>query len=382
MGAKRRKIAMLIAYTEQQQLFVSYQHSREALQMYRQYQQFFCPQCQQPVQLKIGQLNIPHFAHIASQSCERRFSEGESLLHLRGKIQLFEWLKSLGHTVELEPFLTTLSQRPDILLQSKQRPIALEFQCSAITNENWQLRTEGYEKNNIQALWLFQTPQNSYTTQAIQKIRISPIHQNVISYSSNNVPYLVTYDARAAKFNYWTNLLHVHGHTFIANVLDIPLETQHFPFYEPKLITYEAFIVYWHIYKRMCQQYVKQRLMRSKKGVQDLFLRSCYELKFSLNALPDYIGVPVKNAKAIPIFSIEWQAILLDFCRKRQLLPYEMSKEEIQLFLTLLNLEPTNLRVQAIENYGKLLGYSFLQEECSMEILGKVYGHLYSHIKV
>lgn len=381
MSAKRRKMVMLIAYTEQQQLFISYQHSREALQKYRQLQQFFCPQCQQPVQLKIGQLKIPHFAHIASQSCDRQFSEGESQLHLRGKIQLFEWLKSLGHTVELEPFLPKLAQRPDILLQSKKQTIAMEYQCSAITNENWLLRTEGYEKNHIQALWLFQTPQNKYKTHAIQKIRISPIFQNVINYSASNVPYLVTYDANAAQFNYWTNLLHVHGHTFIAYVLNIPLEKQHFPFYEPKLITYEAFIIYWHTYKRLCQQYVKQRLMRSKKGVQDLFLRSCYELRFSLNALPNYIGIPVKNANAIPISPIEWQAILLDFCRKRQLPPSVLWKEDIQLFLTLLNLEPTNIRVQVIENYAKLLGHSFLQQDDSMGMLEKVYEHLYCHIK-
>ena len=121
--------------------------------------------------------------------------------------------------------------------------------------------------------------------------------------------------------------------------------------------------------------------MRSKKGVQDLFLRSCYELRFSLNALPNYIGIPVKNANAIPISPIEWQAILLDFCRKRQLPPSVLCKEDIQLFLTLLNLEPTNIRVQVIENYAKLLGHSFLQQDDSMGMLEKVYEHLYCHIK-
>lgn len=369
---------MLIAYTEQQQLVISYQHSREALQQYRQQQQFFCPQCQQPVQLKIGKLIIPHFAHIANQSCDRRFAEGESKLHLQGKIQLFEWLKTRGHTVELEPFLTKLSQRPDLLLQTDHYPLAIEFQCSPITNENWHARTEGYKRNNIQALWLFQTPRNNYTSNAIQKIRISPILQNAITEPSNKVPYLMTYDAQAARFNYWTNLLPVHGHTFIAKVLTIPLEQQQMPFFQPRLITREAFNTYWHIYKKLCQQYVYQRLMHSKKGVQDQFLRSCYELNLSLHALPNFIGIPVRNAKAIPIFSVEWQAILLHYCSQLQLRPCELEKGDIQLFLTLLNLDATNLRVQAVENYGKLLGHSFQHHNHCMWIRDEIYRHLYN----
>ena len=372
---------MLIAYTDKQQLIISYQHSRQALRQFRQQLQFFCPQCQQPVQLKIGKQIIPHFAHITND-CHLKFAEGESKLHLQGKIQLFEWLQSLGHTVELEPFLRKLSQRPDLLLQGEHHRIAIEYQCSAITKENWQRRTEGYEKHNIQALWLFQTPQKKYTTNAIQKIRISPIHQNAITYSSNNIQYLVTYDARAAKFNYWTNLLYVHGHTFIAKVLSIPLNNQKFPFYEPKPITHESFTIYKEMYIRWGQQYVMQKLLRSRKGVQDRFLRSCYEQNFSLNALPYYIGIPVKNAQAIPMFSIEWQVILLDFCRKRQLLPYEFRKEDIRLFLKLLNVEPTELGVQAVEIYGNLLGHRFSGKDYASAIWKRVYTNLYNQPSV
>lgn len=368
---------MLIAYTDKQQLFISYQHSRQALRQFRQQLQFFCPQCQQPVQLKIGKLNIPHFAHI-TKNCHHRFAEGESELHLQGKIQLFEWLQARGHRVKLEPFLRTLSQRPDLLMQGEHQQIAIEYQCSAITKENWQRRTAGYEKHNIQALWLFQTPQKKYTTNAIQKIRISPIHQNAIAYSSNNVPYLVTYDARAAKFNYWTNLLYVHGHTFIAKVLSIPLSKQQFPFYEPKPITHESFTIYKEIYIRLCQRYVMQKLLRSRKGVQDRFLRSCYEQNFSLNALPQYIGIPVKNARAIPMFAIEWQAILLNYCRELQLLPYELRQEDIRLFLNLLNVEPTEMGVQAVENYGNLLGHRFYQMDCASAIWKRVYTYMYN----
>ncbi|WP_323645481.1 competence protein CoiA family protein [Lysinibacillus xylanilyticus] len=66
---------MLMAYDEQQQIFLPYEYSREVLQRYRLQMKFYCPQCQQPVQLKIGQYNIPHFAHIATNSCVQLFAD-------------------------------------------------------------------------------------------------------------------------------------------------------------------------------------------------------------------------------------------------------------------------------------------------------------------
>ncbi len=57
----------------------------------------------------------------------------------------------------LEPYLKELSQRPDLLVTSDRRQVAIEFQCSTITHEKWLSRTLGYKKNAIQVLWLFQT---------------------------------------------------------------------------------------------------------------------------------------------------------------------------------------------------------------------------------
>ncbi len=367
---------MLFAYTEHGEPFMSYQHSRQALKRYRRISKFFCPQCQQPVQLKIGTVNIPHFSHIAHQSCERLFAEGESMLHLQGKIQLFEWLNKQGYAVELEPYIKKLSQRPDILVTKEHQQIAIEFQCSTISHEKWQLRTAGYKNMHIQALWLFQTPQKNLTSQDIIKVTIPPIRQNAINYTSKSLPYLLTYDAHSARFNYWANLLYVHGNTFIAKVQYVPITKQLFPFYVPKPITREEFRYYWQLYKRICMQYVYQRLIRSKKGVQDLFLRSCYELHFSLETMPIYVGLPVKNAASIPIFSIEWQTILHHFCRLTQLQLHELSKENIQLFLSQLSLQTTNEAVQAVKNYCNLFERWSHSNDHFPDICEQVYSHL------
>ena len=66
---------MLIAYNNQQQLFLPYQYTRKALQRYRRQMKFYCPQCLEQVQLKIGNYNIPHFAHFTKinvHSCSQK----------------------------------------------------------------------------------------------------------------------------------------------------------------------------------------------------------------------------------------------------------------------------------------------------------------------
>lgn len=368
---------MLIAYNEERQLFLPYQYTREDLQRYRRFMKFYCPQCQHPVHLKIGKYNIPHFAHQSKNNCAQLFAEGESQLHLQGKLQLFEWLKKIGHTVMLEPYLKKLSQRPDLLVTSDRRQVAIEFQCSTITHEKWLSRTLGYKKNAIQVLWLFQTPLKNSSLQGIQKLNISPILQKVIAYTAQDQPYLITYDAKTARFIYWTNLLPVYGHTFIGKVQEITTNKQHFPFYEPVVITIEEFRLYWRLYKRYCRQFAYQRLLHNHKGVQDAFLRSCYELGFTLTAMPEYVGIPVKASEAIPMFSLEWQTILHYFCRGIQQLPHELNKSEIRYFLSEQNMDITDQAVKAIQNYGAIFAKNY-QNHYIPDICGHVYAHLFA----
>ncbi|KOY82422.1 hypothetical protein I6G82_14750 [Lysinibacillus macroides] len=345
---------MLIAYTDQQQLFLPYQYTRETLQRYRRQIKFLCPQCLEPVQLKMGHYNIPHFAHLAKNQCDQFFAEGESKLHLQGKIQLFEWLQKLGHKVELEPFLNTLSQRPDLLVTIADNRFAFEFQCSAISHEKWQQRTTGYEKHHIQPVWLFQTPSQKQTINGISKLKISPLLQKALISTKTEFPYLITYNALTAKFIYWTNLLHVHGHTFIGKVQEIPLAKQCFPFYQPTCITQQEFQQYWQLYKDACRQFAYGRLLYSKKGVQDPFLRYCYELQLSPSAIPLFIGIPVKEGAAIPLCASEWQIMLLHFSKQLCLQPHVLTRDHIEHFLNKHKLEVTEQAIKAVQSYSLL----------------------------
>lgn len=112
-----------------------------------------CPGCQDPVFLKRGPKNLPHFAHYAGADC-RQFSEGETTRHLLGKQRLYEWLTNQKIPVEMEAWLPELQQRPDLLVTYENRKIALEYQCSPIPFARLKERTDGYIQNGYEVYWI------------------------------------------------------------------------------------------------------------------------------------------------------------------------------------------------------------------------------------
>ena len=104
---------MLVALTENQEIFqLTPSITETTLYELRQTTTFYCPQCKESLQLKIGRIKIPHFAHVKNSQCESLFSDGESLTHLLGKQQLFTFFQQYGN-VQLEPYLQQLHQRPN-----------------------------------------------------------------------------------------------------------------------------------------------------------------------------------------------------------------------------------------------------------------------------
>jgi competence protein CoiA len=114
---------------------------------------FFCPACRQEVVLKLGNHRIPHFAHKKGTACPYEH-EPESTRHVTGKLDLFEWLKRQGIPAKLEPYLPSVQQRPDILLQYRHHAYALEYQCSAISEPLFQKRNDAYRLAGIRPIWI------------------------------------------------------------------------------------------------------------------------------------------------------------------------------------------------------------------------------------
>lgn len=346
---------MLVAHNEQKELVQLHrQFSREELQRLRQQQQFFCPQCQEPLQLKIGQIRIPHFSHFQQSDCEALFSERESQTHLLGKQHLYEFFERLALSPQLEPYLPQIKQRPDLLIEYVNRQFAIEFQCSNLQREIFLERTLGYIRAKITPIWILHTPQRKKNGLGIQKIALNhTIAQYMMQ--NNGQRYLITYDVASKTFYYYSNLLHVHKTQYLASINCIPLANQRFPLLIPTKISRTKFEFLFTKLLYFRESYLPPRLLLSKRGVKDPFLRAIYELKLTTTNLPIFLGIPVKNTNAFDDYCIEWQVQLFYFLKCHALTPQSMNTNAIDYFLQWAKLKATVERNEEVAYYLKLL---------------------------
>lgn len=135
---------MLIALDTQNKYIQA--HQADVQHVYR------CPGCRETVHLRQGEIKQPHFAHHAGSTCQT-FSENESSQHLAGKLQLAAYCQKFGD-VCLEAVLPEIQQRPDILLIRENQRLAIEYQCSPISQSRLNERNAGYRQQNIQVIWI------------------------------------------------------------------------------------------------------------------------------------------------------------------------------------------------------------------------------------
>jgi competence protein CoiA len=119
---------------------------------------FFCPVCGERVLLKLGDQRIFHFSHRQGDSC-RNFYENETMYHMEGKRQLYQWLLRQKIPSVLEYYDKEIQQRPDIMFKYNGEKYALEFQCSTIPESIFTKRTKLYLQNGYIPLWLLSNSQ-------------------------------------------------------------------------------------------------------------------------------------------------------------------------------------------------------------------------------
>ena len=346
---------VLVAHNEHKELVQLHrQFSREELQLLRQQQQFFCPQCQEPLQLKIGQIRIPHFSHFQQSECEALFSERESQTHLLGKQHLYELFERLALSPRLEPYLPHIKQRPDLLFEYENRQFAIEFQYSNLQQEIFLERTVGYLSANITPIWIPHTQLNKKSVLGIQKVSLNhTLAQYMLQ--NNGQRYLLTYDVASKKFYYFSNLLHLHKTQYLASIKSIPLAHQRFPLLIPTKISRTKFEFLFTKLLYFRESYLHPRLLLSKRGVNDSFLRAIYELKLTTANLPIFLGIPVKNTNAFADYCIEWQVQLFYFLKCHALTPQTMNTNAIAYFLQWANIARTIERTEEVAYYLRLL---------------------------
>ena len=307
---------------------------REHLRTWRTHQQFNCPQCGERVLLKVGTIRIPHFAHEVDSACSASFSEGESVSHLRGKQLLYSFFQRLEKPSVLEPYLPELAQRPDLLVQHDGESIPIEFQCSRLPEEVKNSRTEGYRSLGMEPLWILQTPEKyRERPEGMGIYSFSAFYQLFFTTSLSPEHTLLTLSPDTKQFHYFSHLLPIDGNRFIAIHRKLPIEIQTFPFARPKLPDKEILLHYYKSYKIHRTTYLQRSIFLNRRGIQDPFLRHCYELKLRPAELPLWIGVPVKGNRAFSVHDCEWQLALIYLLRRFELVPSKVPVQRLRKFV-------------------------------------------------
>lgn len=284
---------------------------KDELRGWRKTAQFYCPQCDGSVQLRVGEIVIPHFAHKKDATCTSSFSEGESKEHLEGKQHLYEFFQKRLTDVKLEPYLQTLAQRPDLLVNN----VPIEFQCSTIPIHQVHSRTAGYIGVGMNPIWILHTP-NKFKTipQGVGIYQLSKFESFFISPQDS---VFLTYYPQTKQFHYFSHLLHIVGRQYIGIHRKLSITSQIFPFARPKMPTEKEVAHYAALYLSMRKKFLNTRVLLNRKGINDSFLRQCYELKVIPLHLPLWIGIPVAMINPFPVHVVEWQLALLHLMKKR-----------------------------------------------------------------
>ena len=147
-------------------------------------QTFTCPACHSPVRLRHGQIMRPHFAHVSLKNCDF-YSENESDEHLQLKAALYQAL-SQSENVTVEAVLPELHQVADVLVNDN---LALEVQCSRLSETRLRERTTSYHKAGFNVLWLLG-----------EKLwlgeRLTPLQRHFLYFSQNMGFHLWEVDAK------------------------------------------------------------------------------------------------------------------------------------------------------------------------------------------
>lgn len=196
-------------------------------------QNFVCPACRSAVRLKNGKVMRPHFAHVSLDKCDF-YSENESSEHLQLKAALYHAV-SRTEQVVVEKVLPDLHQVADLFINDN---LALEVQCSRLSEQRLFQRTKAYQSHGIQVLWLLG-----------EKLwlgnRLSPLQRHFLYFSQNMGFHLWELDVtkQLIRLHYLIyEDLHgkVHYLTKTCSFSDDIMAFFRLPYRQQKLSTYEV----------------------------------------------------------------------------------------------------------------------------------------------
>ena len=303
---------MLTARTKTgKNICLGYDYKKETLLHLRNKEEFLCPVCGEAVYLKLGDTRIYHFAHKSGRIC-RDFYENESITHMEGKRQLFQWLKQQRIPSELEYYDKEIQQRPDIMFVYNRVKYALEFQCSSIPEKVFRKRTNTYLQNGYHPLWILGS--NHPQQKKKDTVSLSNFHFFFLRKTTDGSYYIPTYSPEDRHFHILGSIISYTVKNAFSEITLLPINK--IPLDElltPKLLN-QINVDRW----KLDLDHFLLHYTLHPSPQQFSFLHELYNQNLNPYLLPPEIGLPVRHSFLLQTSPFIWQAYLyIDLLSKR-----------------------------------------------------------------
>lgn len=309
---------------------------KREIEVIRRTEQFFCPECKEPVIIRAGPRVIPHFAHQTNSHCSKH-EGGEGAYHQQGKLLLYDWLKKQNISTELEAYIPLINQRPDLLIRMKKRMIAIEYQCATIPLDLIKKRNIGYQQANIIPIWILGA--NQFKRMSNNRLQINAFTLQFLHQFSFQLPTTLFYFCPQQKtFSIINDVFMTTSNRAIANITFKSMKHLHFKdLFSCKTFSEEQLFKLWRKEKR------KFRLSRTRAYGKELLWRKwIYEKNVHIEQLPSIVYLPVRSQHFMSVPPWNWQSrLVIDFLHPLQI-GGMFSVEQVNQFLR---------RYQDLEDY-------------------------------
>ncbi|HLR52686.1 MAG TPA: competence protein CoiA family protein [Candidatus Avamphibacillus sp.] len=269
---------------------------------------FYCPTCNEKVIIRAGPQTIPHFFHYQKSECPS-VEGGEGAYHEKGKLLLYHWLKKQHTNVFLEKHLPQINQRPDLLLLTKNKKIAIEYQCVRIPIKLLLKRNKGYQQLGIKPIWILGANQMKRMGQ--NSLKLDPftlrfIHQFQPQYST----FLYYFCPDTNQFLIASDLYVTSQRRAAAKLRFLKLDKIYFNdlFYNHQFEPKEL-IRFW----RSAKQQFRYKRRKKPRGRELAWYQWLYLKQVPIEYLPSEIYLPVSNQFLMKTSLWDWQSrICLD----------------------------------------------------------------------
>lgn len=303
---------MLSATTKDGNIITLATLSKQAIDELREKEKFYCPICQHKVIIKAGTMMIPHFAHYKTSQCDLK-KRGEGEYHYKGKLLLYEWLKSQQKDVKLEAYIPEIKQRPDLLLTVKNKQIAIEFQCATIDPQIISQRNKGYRRVNIIPIWILGA--NLFNRRSSYHFQTSHFITSFIHRFSHHYPTtLYFFCPQSEQLSLVQDIIPTSSHRAIAKQTFIPLN---------KATFYHLFLKQFFTEKELYYLWREElRSFRLSKrhnfGKERAWRNWLYDQGLHIDHVPTHIYLPIRSQYTMKVPLWGWQSkFVLEFLKKQ-----------------------------------------------------------------